>query len=376
MRAVADEAVELGRASTRAICRSLGIARSGYLRTRGRAAAPDRDAPERKALLKMAAKNPSHGGRMLREHLAAAGLPMGLKRVRRLMREEHLVVRQKKRYVFTTNSNHGFAVHPNLAKGMVPTGVNQLWVADLTYVHLGEGFIYVAVVLDAHSRKVIGWAISRSLEAALAVDALRMALRRRGAPEGLVHHSDRGVQYACHAYTGLLKERGVAVSMSAKGNPYDNAKAERFMKTLKCDEVDLMEYADEADARKRIGAFLERVYNKQRLHSALGYLAPAEFERTLAERTSAARSGAPSGGLDPRPDAVREQASTGETEAGSAGMRPARDIRPGPRRKTRGAAVTRAPQTPPTSPPALSNGSPMPPKIQPREAPITAPGSQ
>jgi transposase InsO family protein len=343
MRRVAREAIERHRGSARSVCRALGLARSGYLRWRSRPAGPDKDAAQRKAMLKAAAKHPRCGGRTLRKHMMRRGVPVGLKRLRRLMREENLVVRPRKRFVRTTNSDHGLAVYPNLAKGLVLTGVNQLWVADLTYVHLGAGFIYVAVILDAFSRKVIGWAISRSLEAGFAVEALRMALRRRGAPEGLVHHSDRGVQYACHDYTGLLKERGVAISMSAKGNPYDNAKAESFMKTFKYDEVYLMEYADEADARKRIAAFLERIYNKERLHSALGYLPPAEFEQTLAGKAAEAKEEPQSGGLDPRPNTVRQPSSAGETEAGSAGMQPARDIRPRPRRKTRGTASNAAP---------------------------------
>lgn len=373
MMRAADKAIARKGVSKRAVCRTLGLSRSGYERWRSRPAGPDKDAAERALLLKIAGKKTTCGGRTLRHHMLRRGVQIGLKRVRRLMREENLVVKRRKRFVATTNSDHGLAVHPNLAKGLALTGVNQLWVADLTYVHLGEGFIYVAVILDAFSRKVVGWAVSRSLEAAFAVEALRMAIRRRGTPEGLVHHSDRGVQYACHAYTGLLKERGVAISMSARGNPYDNAKAESFMKTFKCDEVDLMEYADEADARKRIGVFLERIYNRERLHSALGYLPPVEFEQGLAAKAAQTKEDTRPGGLDPRTEAVRQQPSTGETEAGSAGMQPARDIRPGPRRKTTGAAPKRRPQTPTTT---LSNGSPMPRKIQPREAPITAPDCQ
>jgi transposase InsO family protein len=375
MRAV-DKAIARKGVSGRSVCRALGLARSSHARWRSRPAGPDTDGAERAALLKIATKRPTCGGRTLLRHMRRRGITIGIKRVRRLMREEHLVVRRRKRFVATTNSDHGLGVYPNLAKGLALTGVNQLWVADLTYVHLGEGFIYVAVILDAFSRKVIGWAISRSLEAAFAVDALRKALRRRGAPKGLVHHSDRGVQYACHAYTGLLKGRGVAISMSAKGNPYDNAKAESFMKTFKCDEVHLMDYADEADARKRIATFLERVYNKERLHSALGYLPPTEFEQALAIKSTDVKEDTGRGGLDPASRAVRQQPSAGETEAGSAGMQPARDIRPGLRRKTQGAAPKRRPQTPTPPSTPLSNGSPMPQKIQPREAPFTAPGCQ
>lgn len=377
MRAAAAEAIGSGKVSERAVCRALGLARSGLQRWRSRRAAPraDRDASARALLLKIAAKHSNCGARTLRKHMGRRGTEIGLKRVRRLMREEGLVVKRRKRFVATTDSDHGLAVYPNLAKGLVPTGLNQLWVADLTYVHLGAGFIYVAVVLDAFSRRVIGWAISRELRAELALGALRMALRRRGSPEGLIHHSDRGVQYACHDYTGLLKARGIAISMSRKANPYDNAKAESFMKTFKCDEVYLMDYADEADARKRIATFLERVYNRQRLHSALGYVPPAEFEANLKSApTPQGEKPSPPAALDPGRSSVTQLDSTGETETGSAGMQPARDSRPGPRQKTTGAAPKHGPHPPKPLSTNLLNGSPMPKKIQPREAPTTAPG--
>jgi transposase InsO family protein len=157
--------------------------------------------------------------------------------------------------------------------------VNQLWRADITYIRLRTEFVYLAVVLDAYWRRVIGWALGRTLEAELAVSALAMALRQRRPAPGLVHHSDRGVQYASHEYTDLLQQHGVQISMSRKGNPYDNAACESFMKTLKYEEVYRSEYRDLADAYTQIGEFLERVYNQQRLHSALGYVPPAEFEQ-------------------------------------------------------------------------------------------------
>lgn len=344
MMAVAHKAIQSGRGSARRVCQDLDLSRSSYGRWRARRAAPDKDAVERKALLKIATQRPSCGVRTLRAHLGRAGLPIGRKRLRRLMREEGLVVKPRRRYVKTTDSNHTLAVYPNLTRELVLTDINQLWVADLTYVRLAAHFIYVAVILDAFSRRVIGWAISRNLRADFTVDALRMALRRRGAPAGLIHHSDRGSQYASNDYTGLLKDRGVAISMSAKGNPYDNAKAESFMKTFKYEEVYMMEYADEADARRRIGSFLDRIYNKERLHSALGYLPPAEFEQTLATRTDSRKEDLDPDGLDPRALIVRKQPSTGETEARSAGMQHARDIRPGPRRKTLGATPRGGPK--------------------------------
>lgn len=195
------------------------------------------------------------------------------------MRQDNLLCLRRKRFVATTDSRHSLPVYPNLARDMTPNGVNQLWVADLTYIRLSHEFIYLAVLLDAFSRRVIGWALGRTLQAELAVSALTMALRQRNPPAGLVHHSDRGVQYASHQYTGVLAERQIRISMSRKGNPYDNAACESFIKTLKYEEVYRTEYRDLADAYAQIGVFLEHVYNQQRLHSALGYLPPAEFER-------------------------------------------------------------------------------------------------
>jgi putative transposase len=165
-----------------------------------------------------------------------------------------------------------------LTRNFVPTARNQLWVADITYIRLAEEFIYLAVVLDAYSRLVIGWALERTLEAKLALGALQMALDKRGASAALIHHSDRGVQYACGDYTQLLQKHGIRISMSRKANPYDNAKAESFMKTLKHEEVHRVEYRDLAEARRGIRHFLERTYNRKRLHSALGYRPPAEFD--------------------------------------------------------------------------------------------------
>jgi putative transposase len=198
--------------------------------------------------------------------------------VLRLMREDNLLCVRRRAFVVTTNSRHNLPVYPNLARQITPAAINQLWVADITYIRLRTEFVYLAVVLDAFSRRVIGWALGRTLEAELAIAALRMALLERQPSPGLIHHSDRGVQYASHAYSEMLKQHGAIISMSRKGNPYDNAACESFMKTLKQEEVYRNEYRDFQDAHSSIGEFLERVYNKKRLHSALGYLPPVEFE--------------------------------------------------------------------------------------------------
>jgi len=198
------------------------------------------------------------------------------------MREDNLLCLRRKKFVVTTDSNHDRPVYPNLAGTMVLTDIDQLWVADITHIRLETEFVYLAVVLDAYSRRVIGWALNRTLEGDLAIAALRMALRRRSPTARLVHHSDRGIPYASKDYTDLMKEHSIAISMSRKGNPYDNATCESFMKTLKYEEVHRQEYRDLAEVLASIGCFIERVYNERRLHSALGHRPPAEFERMLA----------------------------------------------------------------------------------------------
>jgi transposase InsO family protein len=203
------------------------------------------------------------------------------------MREDNLLCLRKRKFVVTTDSNHGFRVYPNLAGSMELTGLDQLWRSDITYIRLETEFVYLAVVLDAFSRRVIGWALDRSLEDDLAIAALHMAFRRRTPAEGLTHHSDRGVQYASNDYTDLLQHHGVRISMSRRGNPYDNATCESFMKTLKYEEVYPQEYRDLADARASIDRFIEKIYNGKRLHSALGYRPPIEFERSLQAPSAA-----------------------------------------------------------------------------------------
>jgi len=189
---------------------------------------------------------------------------------------------RKRRFVFTTDSRHGYGIYPNVAAQVVLRGVNQLWVADITYVRLRETFLYLAVILDAYSRRVVGWELAEHLRAELPLTALSRALADRAIAPGIVHHSDRGTQYGCDEYVERLLAHGFRISMSRTGNPYDNARAESFIKTLKAEEVYLRQYRDREDARESIGHFIDDVYNGQRLHSALGYLAPAVFEQRQA----------------------------------------------------------------------------------------------
>ena len=223
------------------------------------------------------------GYRPLTHELKREGWKVNHKRVLRLMREDNLLSLQRRKYVLTTDSRHDNYVYKNLARDLQVNGLNQLWVADITFIRLRSEFVYLAVVLDAHSRRVIGWELRRTMQTELPLAALEQALRERKWKAGqLVHHSDRGVQYTSHAYTELLDKHGIEISMSRAGNPYDNARAERFMRTLKHEEVYASQYRDLEDARARIGEFLEQVYNCQRLHSALGYVPPAEFEAALS----------------------------------------------------------------------------------------------
>ena len=227
-----------------------------------------------------------YGYRRITEELHRRGYQVNHKRVLRMMRQDNLLCVRRRKFVCTTDSEHGLPVYPNLAREMLLSGLNQLWVADITYIRLHREFVYLAVILDAYSRRCIGWNVSRRLDDKLTLTALDRALMNRGAAVGLVHHSDRGAQYASKEYTNLLKAHNIAISMSRPGNPYDNAYAESFIKTLKYEEVYLTEYESLADVIVSIEHFIEEVYNQKRLHSSIGYLPPAEYEQLLLHEAS------------------------------------------------------------------------------------------
>jgi transposase InsO family protein len=256
-----------------------GLNRAGFYRWRAPRPATPVEMEIRDEMQKIALESPAYGYRRITAELQRRGFDVNHKRVLRMMREDNLLCIRRRAFVVTTDSRHNLPIYPNLARTVTPSAINQLWVADITYIRLRTEFVYLAVVLDAFSWRVIGWALGRTLEAELAVTALRMALVERQPAPDLVHHSDRGVQYASRDYTAMLQQHQATISMSRKGNPYDNAACESFMKTLKQEEVYRNEYRDFDDARTSIAEFLELVYNQKRLHSALGYLPPAEFEQ-------------------------------------------------------------------------------------------------
>jgi transposase InsO family protein len=265
------------------LCRLAGVSRAGYYRHWQVSSPRCEETGLRDVIQRLAVAHRHYGYRRIAAMLGREGWQANHKRVLRLMREDNLLCLRVRPFVpRTTNSQHEWDVVANLARGMKLSGLDQLWVADITYVHLAEEFGYLAIVLDAFSRKVIGWAMETHLRAELALVALDMALAaRRPVPGSLIHHSDRGVQYACDDYAARLRAHGIRASMSRVGNPYDNAKAESFMKTLKAEEVNASAYRDLADAQTRIGTFIQEVYNRQRLHSALDYTSPEEYEEKL-----------------------------------------------------------------------------------------------
>ena len=267
------------------MCDLAKVSRAGYYRSWQASQPMQEETALRDRLQRLALINRHYGYRRLTAALKREGWSINHKRVLRMAREDNLLCLRRRSFVpHTTQSVHRFKVYPNLARWLEPTACDQLWVADITYIRLDEAFVYLAVILDAFSRKIIGWALENHLRASLALGALNMALSSRALAAGaLIHHSDRGVQYACSEYIARLDLSGIQPSMSRSGCPYDNAMAESFMKTLKQEEVDGRSYRDLEHARAEIAMFLDDVYNRNRLHSALGYRSPMEFEASFVD---------------------------------------------------------------------------------------------
>ena len=271
-------------------CQALDVSRSSYYKWRTQpeiAPAVSEDLDLKNQIREIAMEFAGYGYRRMTAELQNRGFEVNRKRILRLMRQDNLLCKKKSFKPVTTDSSHGLPIYPNLLKGAKITGLNQVWASDITYIQLLHEHIYLAVVLDLYSRKCIGWELSRNINSQLAMNALDRAIENRWSEsaQGLVHHSDQGVQ--SHDYVDCLKEHSILISMSRKGNPYDNAFAESFIKTLKVEEVYLNEYGTFEDAYKNIWRFIEKVYNNKRLHSALGYRSPEQFEMEVALNTVA-----------------------------------------------------------------------------------------
>ena len=269
-------------------CRDLDVSRQAFYKWKKMEPQPNADYGILETMQQIALEFPKYGYRRITKALHRQGEKVNHKRVHRIMKDNNLLVRRKKFRPVTTQSGHGLKVYPNLAKDLAVTKLNQLWVSDITYIYLPLGFAYLAAMLDIFSRKCIGWCLGKNVDAQLALDALGMAIAGRWhlGLSGTIHHSDRGVQYASQAYTDRLKEYGIVISMSGKGNAYDNAFAESFIKTLKVEEVYINEYETFEEAYANIKHFIELVYNEKRLHSSIGYVPPAEFEAEILNKQS------------------------------------------------------------------------------------------
>jgi putative transposase len=268
-------------------CRAAQVSRAGYYRYFDQHAPRQAETELRDKIQRIALENRYYGYRRVTADLRLQGVIVNHKRVLRVMRKDNLLSLRKRKFVVTTDSSHERPVYPNLIAGLALMAPNQLWVADITYIRLLEEFIFLAVILDAFSRRVLGWELGESLQTSLAIRALDRAVVDRRVPAGIIHHSDQGVQYASAGYVNRLEELGFQISMSRKGAPWENGRAESFIKTLKAEEVSLRPYRHIAEARRSIGHFLEDVYNQRRLHSALGYLAPVIFEAHFATQPQA-----------------------------------------------------------------------------------------
>ncbi len=272
--------------SIRQLCELLAVNRSWYYAA---VVSPgpvdeDRDVALREAIEVVVLEFAGYGYRRVTHALKREGWVVNHKHVLRIMREEALLCQLKRHYVVTTDSRHRLGSYSNLLRDWELTALNQAWVADITYIHLPREFVYLAAILDAYSRRCVGWKLSRSIDTQLALDALNMALAARQPTPGLIHHSDHGVQYASSDYVQRLHSVQAQISMAGVGNPYENAKAERFFKTLKREEVYLNEYRTFEEAEANLARFIEQVYNIKRLHSSLGYLPPVEFEAVFMQQ--------------------------------------------------------------------------------------------
>jgi putative transposase len=278
-----------GSLSIERLCQLAGVSRAGFYRSLQERAPGEEDMEVRSVIQQIAVEHRRrYGYRRISAELRRRGMLVNHKRVLRIIREDNLLAVQPRAFVVTTDSDHEFEVYLNLAGRMKLTGMNQLWVADITYIRLKKEFVYLAVVLDAFSRKVVGWALDRTLAARLPIAALEQAIAQRQPPPGLVHHSDRGVQYACGNYAQILQRHQMIPSMSRPANPYDNASCESFMKTLKREEIYANDYRDLEHLLGNIEVFIEQYYNRCRLHSALGYRPPEEFEQEASPGISSA----------------------------------------------------------------------------------------
>ena len=268
--------------SIRRLCDLFGVGRTWYYTHPSPAETASRDIALRAAIEEIVLTFPGYGYRRVTKQLQRDGWAVNHKRVLRMMREEALLCQLQRRFVTTTDSTHGLIRYPNRVADLVVERPDQVWVADITYIRLPTGFVYLACLLDSYSRRCVGWALSRTIDTELTLAALGVALATRQPAAGLIHHSDQGVQYASAAYVARLEAAGAQISMAATGNPYENAKAESFFKTLKREEVYLQDYRTFQEAEANLEQFIEEVYNRKRLHSSLGYLPPDEFEAVYA----------------------------------------------------------------------------------------------
>ena len=274
-----------GGLSIQRMCELATVSRASFYRHWEEKNPTEAEMALRDVIQRMAIGHRFYGYRRITVLVQREGYEVGTKKVRRLMKQDNLLAVRRRKFVATTDSDHDFVVYPNLAEQLIVRDVNQLWVADITYVRLLKEFVYLAVVLDAFSRRAVGWALSRSLQASLPLAALENAIHSRQPRAGLVHHSDRGSQYASNDYVKRLESVGAVLSMSRPGRPWENGQCESFLKTLKQEEIDARAYDSMEELEQHVEEFIEQVYNRVRLHSALGYLSPAEFESRLQSGT-------------------------------------------------------------------------------------------